>query len=166
AAEERSNEPGASSPLEDMTRIALSRGTFLARPFAKKGKEHEEPFAEKPSRFSASYDGFDVHCGVGIAANDDEGRERLLRYCARLPFATDRIEVLKDGRVAYLMKTARRRREGADGPPSGRRLLTTAQHRGVSTGTACTSSPRALRARGRGSQTTCELIGHRALVRR
>ena len=27
---------------------------------------------------------------------------------ARPPFATDRIEVLKDGRVAYLMKTARR----------------------------------------------------------
>ena len=43
-----------------------------------------------------------------IAADDDEGRERLLRYCARPPFATDRIERLLDGRVAYLMKTARR----------------------------------------------------------
>lgn len=91
-----------------MALIALSRGTFLARPFARKGKDNDEPFANKPSRFAASYDGFDVHCGVRIAANDDEGRERLLRYCARPPFATDRIDVLKDRRMAYLMKIARR----------------------------------------------------------
>ncbi|XXR43422.1 transposase [Sorangium sp. So ce375] len=32
----------------------------------------------------------------------------MLRYCARPPFATDRIEVLKDGRVAYLIESARR----------------------------------------------------------
>ena len=82
-AEERSNERAALSPMQDMTRIALSRGTFLARPFARKGKDADEPFADKPSRFAASYDGFDVHCGVRIGANDDEGRERLLRYCAR-----------------------------------------------------------------------------------
>ncbi|WP_437981686.1 transposase [Sorangium sp. So ce117] len=75
---------------------------------ARKGKDDDEPFADKPSRFAASYDGFDVHCAVRIAVNDDAGRERLLRYCARPPFATGRIEVLKDGRVAYLMKTARR----------------------------------------------------------
>jgi hypothetical protein len=35
-AEERSNERAALSPMQDMTRIALSRGTFLARPFARK----------------------------------------------------------------------------------------------------------------------------------
>ena len=29
------------------------------------------------------------------------------RYCARPPFAEERIEELKDGRVAYLMKTPR-----------------------------------------------------------
>ena len=95
AAEERSNEPPAASPMDDMTRIALSRGTFLARPFARKSaKDDDAPFAHKPSRFAASYDGFDVHCAVRIAA-DDEGRERLLRYCARPPFATDRIERLR-----------------------------------------------------------------------
>jgi hypothetical protein len=84
-AEERSHERAALSPMEDMTRIALSRGAFLARPFARKGKDDDEPFAHKPSRFAASYDGFDVHCGVRIGANDDGGRERLLRYCARPP---------------------------------------------------------------------------------
>jgi hypothetical protein len=62
----------------------------------------------KEPRFSASLDGFDVHCAVRIAAEDDEGRERLLRYCARPPFARGRIEELKDGRISYAMKTPRR----------------------------------------------------------
>jgi len=35
-----------------------------------------------------------------LAADDDAGRERLARYCARPPFALDRIEVLRDGRIA------------------------------------------------------------------
>jgi len=51
-------------------------------------------------RFSATYDGFDVYCAVRLAADDDAGRERLARYCARPPFALDRIEVLRDGRIA------------------------------------------------------------------
>ena len=56
-------------------------------------------------RFSASCDGFDVHCAVRIAKGDDQGRERLVLYCARPPFALDRIEGLADGRVAYLSAT-------------------------------------------------------------
>ncbi len=43
-----------------------------------------------------------------IERDDDEGRERLVRYCARPTFALDRIEPMKDGRVAYRMKTLRR----------------------------------------------------------
>jgi hypothetical protein len=39
---------------------------------------------------------------------DDERRERLVRYCARPPFALSRIERMKDGRVAYHLKTPRR----------------------------------------------------------
>jgi hypothetical protein len=80
-----------------MTRVALSRGTFLARPFARKGKDDDDPSAEKPSRFAASYDGFDVHCAVRIAANDDEGCERLLRYCA--PAVRDRPHRGAEGRA-------------------------------------------------------------------
>jgi len=68
----------------------------------------DRPHERKEKRFSASCNGFDVHCAVRLAADDDEGRERLLRSCARPPFALERIEVLKDGRVAYLMKTPRR----------------------------------------------------------
>jgi Putative transposase len=45
---------------------------------------------------------------VRVEAGDDERRERLVRYCARPPFALERIELMKDGRVAYRLKTPRR----------------------------------------------------------
>ena len=45
-----------------------------------------------------------------LAADDDLGRERLVRYCTRPPFALDRIEVLRDGRIAYLLKVPRKGR--------------------------------------------------------
>jgi hypothetical protein len=72
---------------------------------------HGGPSAEcKEKRFASTYNGFDVHCAVRLAAAEDEGRERLIRDCARPPFALERIEELKDGRIAYVMKTPRRGR--------------------------------------------------------
>jgi len=48
--------------------------------------------------------GFDVHAGVVVAASDREGRERLLRYCARPPLSLERLSVLSDGRIAYAIR--------------------------------------------------------------
>jgi hypothetical protein len=107
--EERGNEPPEATPIDGFSRIALAGGTFLARPFAPKERV-DESLERKPGRFAASHNGFDVHCAVRIAEGDDEGRERLVRYCARPPFALARIEELKDGRISYLMKTPRRAR--------------------------------------------------------
>ena len=107
-AEERSNEPPAQTPLDAFALLALTGGTFLGKPFVPREVDPDRPHERKEKRFSASCNGFDVHCAVRLAADDDEGRERLLRSCARPPFALERIEVLKDGRVAYLMKTPRR----------------------------------------------------------
>ncbi|XXR43472.1 transposase [Sorangium sp. So ce375] len=48
-----------------------------------------------------------------IAADDGgrrSARERLVRYCSRPAFALARIELLPDGRIAYLLKTPRRGR--------------------------------------------------------
>jgi hypothetical protein len=106
-AEDRGNEPAETTPIDGFSRLALASGTFLARPFAPRERE-DAKLERKPGRFAARRDGFDVHCGVRIAADDDEGRERLARYCARPPFAVDRIEEMKDGRISYLMKTPRR----------------------------------------------------------
>ena len=108
-AEERGNDTPALSPLEAYTELALAGGAFLARP-APPPERHERDFERKDKRFAASCDGFDVHCAVRIAKGDDEGRERLARYCARPPFALERIELLRDGRVAYRVKTPRRGR--------------------------------------------------------
>ncbi|WP_437713199.1 transposase [Sorangium sp. So ce448] len=48
------------------------------------------------------------HYEERIAADDDQGRERLVRHCTRPAFA--RIELLPDGRIVYLLKTPRRGR--------------------------------------------------------
>ena len=106
-AEDRGNEPAADTPVDALARLALAGGTFLGRPFAPR-ESADETMDRKEPRFSAKHNGFDVHCAVRIAADDDEGRERLIRYCARPPFALERIEEMKDGRISYLMKTARR----------------------------------------------------------
>ena len=43
-------------------------------------------------------------------ADDDEGRERLVRYCCRPASAVERIALLGKDRVAYEMKTPREAR--------------------------------------------------------
>jgi hypothetical protein len=45
--------------------------------------------------------GFSLDATVRIAADDRRGLERLLRYCARPPFAADRLEELDAHRLIY-----------------------------------------------------------------
>lgn len=45
--------------------------------------------------------GFSVDASVRIEGSDRRGLERLLRYCARPPFASERIEVLDEHRLLY-----------------------------------------------------------------
>ncbi|WP_437984621.1 transposase [Sorangium sp. So ce117] len=112
AAEERSNETIEPSALDACTQLALAGGAYLARPFEHKDSP-DAAFERRERRFSAACDGFDVHCAVRIAADDGgrrPARERLVRYCSRPAFALDRIELLPDGRIAYLLKTPQRGR--------------------------------------------------------
>jgi hypothetical protein len=69
-AEDRGNEPAEATPLDGFSRIALAGGTFLARPFAPRERE-DDKLERKPGRFAARHDGFDVHCGVRIAASKE-----------------------------------------------------------------------------------------------
>ena len=110
AAEERSNEVPEPSALDGCMQLALAGGAFLARPPASPNEGTDTDLERRERRFSATCDGFDVHCAVRIAADDDVGRERLVRYCTRPPFALARIEVLRDGRIAYLLKVPRKGR--------------------------------------------------------
>lgn len=52
----------------------------------------------------ASFDGYNVHANVSLAAQDRTGLERLCRYILRPPLAVDRIERMPDGRVRVGMK--------------------------------------------------------------
>ena len=108
--------------------LALAGGAFLARPPASPNDRTDADLERRERRFWASCDGFDVHCAVHLAADDDVGRERLVRYCTRPPFALERIEVLRDGRIAYLLKVPRKASSatstagtrGDKHPPGGR----------------------------------------------
>jgi hypothetical protein len=74
------------------------------------------PLAASGARFRAAgkgpwvaeASGFNVHAGIKVRAGDREGLERLCRYCARPPFSLERLSLLPDGRLAYLLRKPRR----------------------------------------------------------
>jgi hypothetical protein len=110
AAEERSNEAPELSPLEACMQMSLFGSTFLR--LAVDGTP--EPLEDERARAGAKgpwvgeASGYNVHAGVTVRAGDREGLERLLRYCARPPFSLERLSLLPDGRVAYLLRKPRR----------------------------------------------------------
>ena len=53
---------------------------------------------------SANVAGFSLHANVAIAASARPGLERLCRYTARPPLATERLSSGSDGRIAYRLK--------------------------------------------------------------
>lgn len=57
--------------------------------------------AAEPTTGLARCNGFSLHAGVSVPANDRRRLERLCRYTARPPVATDRLSALSDGRLLY-----------------------------------------------------------------
>jgi hypothetical protein len=55
-------------------------------------------------RHSAFLEGFSLHAGVHLHANDREGLEKLCGYGARPPLSLERLSALPDGRLAYQLK--------------------------------------------------------------
>ncbi len=53
----------------------------------------------------AACEGFSLHGGTAVGFRDREGLERLCRYVARPPLASDRLDLLPDGRVRLTLKT-------------------------------------------------------------
>jgi hypothetical protein len=49
-------------------------------------------------------EGFGLHAGRTVAVQDRAGLERLCRYGLRAPFSQDRLSLLPDGRVRYLLR--------------------------------------------------------------
>jgi hypothetical protein len=63
-----------------------------------------QPKPGRRSRYVGEAAGYHLHAGVAVPAHNALGRELLFRYCARPPFALERLSVLPDGRVAYRIK--------------------------------------------------------------
>jgi len=108
--EERSNEAPEVSPLEACMQLSLFGGTFLRLGNVANDVEDEHrPSAKSP--WAAEVRGFNVHAGAVVKSGDRDGLERLCRYGARPPFSLERLSLLADGRVAYLLR--KRRKNGA-----------------------------------------------------
>jgi hypothetical protein len=74
---------------------------FAARsPVARRGPPGDD---ELPP-LCARRDGFSLHAGSAVHANDREGLERLAAYALRPPLAQGRLSLTDDGHVLYKMK--------------------------------------------------------------
>jgi hypothetical protein len=62
------------------------------------------PDANQPKHLAAYHQGFSLHAGVHLHANNREGLAHLCGYGARPPLTQERLSVLPDGKLAYRMK--------------------------------------------------------------
>ncbi len=109
--EERSNETPQPSALEACAQLALTIGAVarLADDTAGNGAASGgDPEPKRRGPCTVELGGFNLNASVRISAGDDEGRERLARYCARPSFALGRLSELDDGRLAYRLRYPRR----------------------------------------------------------
>jgi hypothetical protein len=67
-------------------------------------RDHRRFARKKLDPDTANVDGFDIHAGVFVPAEDRHARERLFRYGARPAVSLSRMSRLPDGRLAYRLK--------------------------------------------------------------
>jgi hypothetical protein len=62
------------------------------------------PVANQTKQLAAYHQGFSLHAGVHLHANDRQGLAHLCGYGARPPLTQERLSVLPGGKLAYRMK--------------------------------------------------------------
>ena len=85
-------------------RVAL--GQRSGRRVMRIGTDPSAPWVTSRTPLQAHLEGFDLHAGVSVRAEDREGLERLCRYILRPPVVQDRLELLEDGRIVLELKRA------------------------------------------------------------
>jgi hypothetical protein len=60
--------------------------------------------ALRKSPHAGEFGGFSIHAGVTVHAADKDGRERLIRYCARPALSMERMSETGDGLIAYRLR--------------------------------------------------------------
>lgn len=68
------------------------------------GSDPNAPWIESSARLQARVDGFDLHAGVLVGANDRERLERVCRYLLRPPVPESRLELRDDGMIVLELK--------------------------------------------------------------
>ena len=63
-----------------------------------------------PGELCASLEGFSLHAKVALEADDHAGRERLARYLARPPIASERLSLARFWRGSFIGHDLRRTR--------------------------------------------------------
>lgn len=94
-------------PLPEEDAADAEVDDFAALQAAEVDRRLRFPDSFKHARCAASLDGFSLHAGVRIHANDREGLVRLCRYALRPPFALHRLSRGPEGRLVYRMKRPR-----------------------------------------------------------
>src|SRR5438132_871262 len=83
-------------------RVPAALGSAQADSLALLHGNHPE--AVRIKKQAAYLEGFSLHAGVHLHANDREGLAHLCGYGARPPLAQERLSRLPDGRLAYRLK--------------------------------------------------------------
>jgi len=94
--------------LVGCAQVAVQQGLFDHLEGHADDGEADQAEPRHDGKASVAFEGFNLHAAVRIGADDDVARERLVRYCARPPFALHRLSVLPDGRIAYQLQHPRR----------------------------------------------------------
>jgi hypothetical protein len=104
-----SQEATGQTSLDVCAAIAMQRGAVRTLRDNPDTEEDGATGGNKPPRDGSAveHEEFNLHASVAIAADDDLGRERLMRYGARPPLAQGRLRRLPGGRLAYRIKQLR-----------------------------------------------------------
>jgi hypothetical protein len=97
--------PAAALTPEAVAAIAEQVRVRVLRWFARSGLIESNDVREM---LAWENSGFSLDAAVRVGAHDRAGLERLLRYCARPPFALERLERLDAERVVYRLPKPQR----------------------------------------------------------
>ena len=97
--------PASGIDADGVARVQTTLRKRILRAFVGRGLLEK---ADAKDMLAYQYNGFSVDAGVCIQAHDRAALERLLRYCARPPFAMERLR--KEG-TALVYRCAKQRSE-------------------------------------------------------
>ena len=85
-------------------RVALGNRSGGGAGVERRGRLRDARPLFLPGELCCDLDGFSLHAKVEIEAHDRDAVERLSRYLARPPIATERLSHASDGRVVYVLR--------------------------------------------------------------